>query len=307
MIKEKHISAYIKLTLAIIGWSGVYHSANYLVKHVDLYTAAFTRYLCASIALVIIMKVKNGYIIQKEQFKQNWWLLINLGVVGIGFYNLSFFIAEQYLPASMVALIFSITPCLTALLASLYFKQKLSIFAYAGMIIALLGTVGVINYSNPECNKYWCSLIDHLSTGEISTLFLCFFAALFNIMNRVASQKHIDSLTITTYAAVFGTIVLFIAMLINGHPSELLHQDITFWLVMTYTFAIGSVVSYFWYSEAIKNLGVSKAVVFLNGIPFTTILIGVILFNQPVNFSIIICGIIIIIGVMITNKMINRS
>lgn len=306
MQQHNNAMAYIKLSLAIIGWAGVYHSANYLVRHVDLYTAAFTRYLFASIILLIIMKFKRGYVVNAVEFKQNWLLLVSIGIIGIGLYNISFFMAEKYLTANMVALIFSISPCLTALLASLYFKQRMGIFAYVGLIIALLGAVGVINYSTPSCNQYWCNIINHISIGEISTLFLCLFAALFSIMNRLASQKGIDSLTITTYAATFGTVVLFITMLIFGHPQELFTQNIQFWLVMSYTILIGSVVSYFWYSEALKNLGVAKVVVFINGIPFMTILIGIVLFGQPTSLPVVICGGVIIMGVMLTNKMIRK-
>lgn len=305
-MKNNQLVAYLKLSLAIIGWAGVYHSANYLVHRVDLYSVAFVRYFCASLILIAIMKARRGYIFDKQLFKDNWLILINLGIVGIGCYNLVFFLSEKYLSAGMVALIFSITPCLTALLSSWYFRQRISLYAYASMSMALLGTIGVINYSNPSCQQYWCNLINNISIGEISTIALCFLAATFSIMSRIATNKNIDSLSITTYAAVFGTIVLFVAMLIAGKPQDLLAQDGEFWIVMTYTFLIGSVLSYFWYSESIATLGISKVVVFLNGIPFTTILIGVVFFNQPISLPVMLCGLIIIIGVIITNKVISR-
>lgn len=260
-MKNNQLVAYLKLSLAIIGWAGVYHSANYLVHRVDLYSVAFVRYFCASLILIAIMKARRGYIFDKQLFKDNCLILINLGIVGIGCYNLVFFLSEKYLSASMVALIFSITPCLTALLSSWYFRQRISIYAYASMSMALLGTIGVINYSNPSCQQYWCN----------------------------STNKNIDSLSITTYAAVFGTIVLFVAMLIAGKPQDLLAQDGKFWIVMTYTFLIGSVLSYFWYSESIATLGISKVVVFLNGIPFTTILIGIVFFNQPISLPVMLC------------------
>lgn len=305
-MKNNQLPAYIKLTLAIMGWAGVYHSANYLVHKVDLYTVAFVRYFCASIILVTIMKIKRGYIFDAQLFKAHWGILINLGVVGIGIYNLVFFLSEKYLPASMIALIFSITPCLTALMSSIYFRKRISIAAYLSLLVALAGAVGVINYSNPQCNQYWCNPITHLSFGEISTFALCILSATFSIMSRVASSKNIDSLTITTYAAVFGTVVLFMTMLFAGHPQDLLVQDHTFWLVMTYTFLIGSVLSYFWYSESIGVLGISKAVVFLNGIPFTTIIIGIVFFHQPISIPVILCGCIIIFGVILTSKTVMK-
>ena len=145
----------------------------------------------------------------------------------------------------------------------------------------------------------------HISIGEFYAILLCIFAAIFSIMNRIASQYKIDSLTITTYSAVFGTVVLFIAMVAFGHISDLWHQTWKFWLALAYTSIIGSVAAYFWFSEAIKHLGVPKVVVFLNGIPFATILIGVVLFGQIISLQTFICGIVIIGGVLITNYAVN--
>ncbi len=304
----KSNNAYLKLTLAIISWAGVYHAANYLVRHLDMYSTAFIRYLIASIILLIILKIKRGRIFDKELFKSNWLLLISVGVVGIGLYNLAFFGAEKYLTANMVVLIFSFSPCLTAFMASIVFRQKIPLTGYLSMLVALSGTIGVINYANPACGKFFCpKIFTHLSIGEVYALFLCLFAAIFSLMNRKATQRKIDSLTITSYAAVFGCIVLFFSMLMFGNISEITHQSINFWLVMAYTSIIGSVAAYFWYSEAIGALGVPKVVVALNAIPFTTLVMSVIFFNQKISLSIILCGMIIITGVILTNLSLSKK
>lgn len=301
-------SAYLKLTLAILSWAGVYHAANYLVRHIDMYSTAFIRYLIASIILITVLKIKRGMIFDAELFKDNWFLLISIGVIGIGLYNLAFFGAEKYLTANMVVLIFSFSPCLTALLASLVFRQKIPVTGYLSMLIALSGTIGVINYANPSCGKFFCpEIFTHLSIGEIYALFLCFFAAIFSLLNRKATQRKIDSLTITTYAAVFGCIVLFFSMLLFGNISKVINQPFNFWLIMAYTSVIGSVAAYFWYSEAIGTLGVPKVVVALNAIPFTTLLMSVIFFREKLSMATVICGAVIIVGVILTNLSINRS
>lgn len=304
----KSNNAYLKLTLAIISWAGVYHAANYLVRHLDMYSTAFIRYLIASVILLVILKIKRGRIFDRELFKSNWLLLISVGVVGIGLYNLAFFGAEKYLTANMVVLIFSFSPCLTAFMASIVFRQKIPLTGYLSMLVALSGTIGVINYANPACGKFFCTeIFTHLSIGEVYALFLCLFAAIFSLMNRKATQRKIDSLTITSYAAVFGCIVLFFSMLMFGNISEITHQSINFWLVMAYTSIIGSVAAYFWYSEAIGALGVPKVVVALNAIPFTTLVMSVIFFNQKISLSIILCGMIIITGVILTNLSLSKK
>jgi drug/metabolite transporter (DMT)-like permease len=125
-------------------------------------------------------------------------------------------------------------------------------------------------------------------------------------MNRVATQKQINSLQITTFAAIFGSLLLLVAMLIWGNPATILHQSFNFWLAMAYTVIIASVLAYFWYSEAIRELGVAKTVIFVNAIPILTVLMDIIFNHNPVHLSVLSCGAIIIAGVIITNKSIIR-
>ena len=298
---------YFKLILAIVAWAGVYQTANYLVRYMEPVTLAFSRYFIASVILVCMLKKYRGSYLNLPVFKPNWRLLVGIGIVGIGLYNLAFFGAEKYLSGNMVALIFSVSPCLTAFLASVILKQRVGVIGYLGMLVACLGTIGVINYANPACGRFFCiDILNHTSRGEVYAIILCILAAFFSVMNKQASMRKIDSLTITTHAAVFGTILLFFCTITLGSFTGFWHKPLLFWLALAYVSVIGSVLAYFWYSEAISQLGVSKVVVFLNGIPFVTILLGIVFLHTPVSSAVIMCGIIIISGVLLTNYAINK-
>ena len=303
-----HKLTYLKLSLSIIVWGSVYHTANYLVKYMNPVTLGFTRYLIASVILLVVLRKKRGRLIDPVLFKNHWLLLVSTGVFGIGLYNLVFFTAEQYTSAYLVAIIFSFNPCLTTFIASILFKQRVSAFGYLGMLIALLGTFGVINFGNPACGRFFCTdILSHLSKGEIYSILVCVFAASYSILNRRASMHKIDSLTIVTFASVFGTVLLFIFAIFMGDFSHLEKNPLLFWIVLFYTSVIGSVVSYFWFSEAISQLGVGKVAVFLNGVPFSAILIGVIFLGKPISWSVAISGMVIITGVIFTNLAVNRG
>ena len=295
--------AYTKLILAIFGWAGVYHAASNLLTSNEVNPAPSLRTIVVSFILLAILKIRRGYVYNHQEFRNNWPILALLGIIGIGLYNIAFFNAEKHLSANTVALIFAVNPCLTALLAAIFMKTKLRILGYFGMLIALGGTLGVINFANPECGKFFCNDIIHkLSVGEIYALVMCLFSAIFSILNRIAAQQKIDALTITTYAAIFGMLTLLPMVLWKGNLLSLLQQNLSFWLAMLYTTIVGSVIAYFWYAEAINDLGVNRVVVFLNGIPFATILLGVIFFHEATTLAVIGCGAIIVVGVIITNR-----
>ncbi|MDQ5920863.1 MAG: hypothetical protein QG673_919 [Pseudomonadota bacterium] len=302
--------AYLKLALAIFAWGGVYHTANYMVKQMAPVDIAFLRYLIASVILIVALHKKRGMIIDLTKFKANWLLLVSIGFFGVGLYNLAFFAAETSISANMIAIIFSVTPCLSAFLASIVFKQRVTVFGYIGMVIAICGTIGVIILSEPACEPALSlhSFIHNISLGELYALATSILFAIYSILNKKATIQKIDSLTIIACAAVFGTISLFIFALVLGNLSSIWHNNsIEFWLALLYTSIIGSVYAYFWFSEALAVLGVAKVAVFCNGVPLATVLIGVVLFKQPISLNVVICGMIIIAGVLLTNFVMNRD
>ncbi|MBP9743597.1 MAG: DMT family transporter [Burkholderiales bacterium] len=301
---------YLKLCLTIFFWGGVYHTANYMVQHINPINVAFVRYLITSIILLVILKVRNGNI-NLAQFKQHWLLLINIGIFGVGLYNLAFFVAEKHTSANMIAIIFSFTPCLSAFLASIIFGQRVTKLGYVGMIIALSGTIGVVNFTNASCHKYFClNTVNHLSRGEIYAILTCILFSIYSLLNKKATMEKIDTLTITCCASVFGTILLFIATLIAGDDLSTIWSSqlpIGFWIAMLYTAVIGSVCAYCWYSDAIARLGVCKVAVFSNGIPFATVLIGMVILREAIALEVIIYGMVIVAGVLLTNFATNRN
>ena len=107
-----------------------------------------------------------------------------MGVFGVGFYNITFFLAEKHLSANLIAIIFSFSPCLTTLLASIIFKQPVTIVGYCGILLALIGNIGVINFSSPTCHKYICQVIlTNLSGFEIYPILMSLFNTTFNLLH----------------------------------------------------------------------------------------------------------------------------
>ncbi|MFN7095881.1 MAG: DMT family transporter, partial [Burkholderiales bacterium] len=208
--------AYLKLIAVVIIWGGNYHAAKYLVKDTDIYTVSFLRFALAALMLLFIQHNKHGAMGYKKSPIQ-WWMLIAIGFVGIFIYNIFFFGAESLIPANNVAILYAFTPCITVVFSSIFLKQKISCLGYVGVIIALVGTIGVINTSDTNCGKFFCGeLFRHLSLGELLAILATVSMSCYNILNRKAALMNLDPLHITTFGAVFGAIFLFITFLLFG-------------------------------------------------------------------------------------------
>ncbi len=304
---NKKLLSYLKLIIVIVLWGGVYHVAKFLVKDNDIYTISFIRFLLASLLLSLLYyKHKNVNVIIT---KKNLVLTFFVGLVGVFAYNIFFLHAETLIPANDVAILYALTPCFTVLFSRVFLKQKINIMGYVGIIFALMGAVLVVLFSQKSCHKFICfDFLNRISSGQLFALIAAICMSSYNILNRKAAQNGLDPLTITTFSTIFGTFLLFLMYIKYGNTFEhLLNNGVEFWLAMIYISVFATVIGYKWYSESIRDIGVDKSAVFLNGVPFSAILIGIIIFDDIISIKVIMSGFIIILGVLTTNYYIKKD
>jgi drug/metabolite transporter (DMT)-like permease len=300
---NKKILAYIKLIAVIVVWAGVYHVAKYLVDSTDAFTLGFLRFLMATIVLLAMYFAKHGVKRSFTRPDSHWIMLWLIGLIGVFGYQVFFFGAESIISANEVAIFFAFSPCITVVLGRLVLKQKIFPLAYVGIVIALLGTIGVITMSHKTEYTYSCLINAHPKHwGDFLAILTAVAMAAYNVLNKKASRLGMDALTITTFSSLIGTLFLFITFLLfGGKVIDLLHKPLMFWVALTYIAILATVIAYKWYSDAICELGVGKTAVFLNGIPLCAVLIGVLLLGNTISTDIILSGVVIIIGVVMTN------
>ena len=296
---------YAKLVLVILIWGGNYHVAKYVVDDSDPFTVSFIRWFIASVILFVIYWRKHG-ILGFRKPSSDWKILFLVSLFGVSIYNLLFFSAEVFLPASMVAILYAFTPCITVMLGAIFLKQRVNFYAWCGIIVAMCGAIAVINLSSPTCGKVFCiGLFSNVSFGQILAILASVSMAIYTILNKQASQLQLDSLTITTFSSIFGAVILFIPALFFGDLASVVHNSLMFWVAMAYVSILATVLSYHWYCDAIREIGTCKTTVFQNGVPLAAVILGIVFLGQIISMEIIIAGCIIVLGVLITNKSLN--
>src|SRR5579863_1535722 len=182
-MNNKKILAYIKLIAVIVIWAGVYHVAKYLVGGTDAFTIGFLRFLMATIALLTMYFIKRGVKGAFTRPDSHWVMLWLIGLIGVFGYNVFFFGAESIISANEVAIFFAFSPCMTVILSRLILKQKIRPLAYVGIVIALLGTIGVITMSNRVPAAYSCLTNASITPwGQILAILTAFAMAAYNVL-----------------------------------------------------------------------------------------------------------------------------
>lgn len=300
---------YFKLIFAIGIWAGLYHVAKYvLIPGIDIKLIIFLRYFIASFCLLIILKVKTKKIIYPIGLKQGL-LICLIALIGLIFYNLLFFYAESLISGNLIAIMYAFTPCITACLSAILFKLRLNILQICGIFIALIGTIGVINYSTASCGRFFCvNTFSHWDLGILYAIGATICFALYSILNKyLILNSNLIALVINTYSSLAACSILLFLFLFKGISFEniKLSTSQSFWLAMLYTSIAATAIAYLWYVEVLAKLGILKTVVFQNTLPLQTILIGYIWFNESISLNVFICSCIVVIGVLITNIPLN--
>ncbi|KAF0109975.1 MAG: hypothetical protein FD147_1947 [Chloroflexi bacterium] len=139
-------------------------------------------------------------------------MLVISGAVGIGFGDTMYFEALNKLGARRTLLLGILAPPMTAVFASIFLRESLSVYSWAGILITILGVVWVITEKNKneavEKNLPWIGV------------FFGFLAALTQaagaVMSRWAlTQTSISALQSAVLRLVAGTAIILIWIIIR--------------------------------------------------------------------------------------------
>ncbi|MCC2624699.1 MAG: cytochrome [Burkholderiales bacterium] len=298
--------AYLKIIIAMFFWGGAYHAAKFVVVDLDPYTSSAVRWGIAAIILVCMLFKQKSFsgFMQPLRF---WPLIIAIGFFAICLYNLFFFAAEAILPANLVAIIISFTPCITVIFSRVFFKEPLNLLTIIGVLTAFLGAVFAINLSQSGCGHIWCSnLLHNLNYGELMAFMTAIGSAVYSLLLKKSAKMGMDGLTITALSSTVGAIFLIIIAAFKGNYLALFSLSLHTWWLMLYLAVFASVIGYKWYSDGVKELKVSQAVIFINTIPLASIIVGILFFNTQVGMLFFLSAIMVVIGVIITNYSLTR-
>ncbi|OQY07278.1 MAG: EamA family transporter [Desulfobacteraceae bacterium 4572_123] len=285
---------YIKLLLTAFFWGGTFVAGRIIAGNVGPCSAAFLRFLIASIFLYFLARGAEGKIplIHSRQIVT----VVLVGLTGVFAYNILFFKGLQLIEAGRAALIIAINPILIALFSALFFKEKLGIIRLVGIIISITGAIIVI--SRGDIASFFN---EGLGIGEI-LIFGCVASwVAFSLIGKTIVGS-LSPLVSIFYSSTIGTLALFVPAYHEGLFSDWKHYVPADWLSLFFLAFFGTVVGFVWYYEGIKAIGPTKAGLFINFVPVSAIFLAWLLLAEPVSMSLVVGAAFVSIGVYMTNS-----
>lgn len=284
---------YIFLCLAAVLWGAQPVVVKTVLKELSPIMITFYRYIGICAILLIILFVNNG----KNVFPpvRHFPTLIIMGVTGITLNNVLQFSGLQYSTAINCTLVSATTPALTAVLSAIFLQEQLNAVQWIGIIISFFGVLFLVAHGSIQ-------IIMSLSFNYGDIMFfasqLCW--AIYSILGRKVMDE-ISPVATTAWAGLAGAIVTGIVALWDGSDTTANITSIGI-VSMSYMVIGGGVLAMTWWNNGVKEVGPSKASIFINIMPLVGMIFAVLFLGEHLEWREIIGGMWIIFGVYLTTQ-----
>ena len=282
------MSQFFPLIFVLL-WSSAFITTLPIVLNSDPFSALAFRFFFVAVCFFIYSIVK------KIKIKVNFNNLFNSFSTGIlfhGFYLGGVFYAIFVgLPTSIVALIVTLQPILTNILAGYFLNEKVNIYQWIGVVLGFTGAVMVIGF-------------DIGSTLPMKGL-IAAVIALIAITTSTIWQKKISNdvpLPVNNMYQAIGAVIFHLIIIILIFEDAFIIINLEFLLAMSHQVFLVSLGAFSILMYLIKNNSASKTVSLFFLIPAVTATMAWIFLGENLSLVDVIGFIITSIGVFISTR-----
>lgn len=290
--KWRNLQGHFALFAASLIWGTSFLFTRLLLYSITPTGIALIRFAIASIILLAYIKISRKQSI--NIFGKDVVRLILLGACGVTIYYYGENTSLLTITTSSASLIVSLAPAVTTILSVLFLKEKASWTSIFGIFIGFLGAILVIT------NGHNVSGVGAFRSGYLYALLATVSFSVYTILGRQALSNR-STTVVTAITFIYGSILLIPFTLRNiwlpGRPEVTPQIGIE----IIYLAIVCSIGGYFLWNWGLKTVEAGKASVYLNIVPLTAIILGVIFLREPLTIFTVIGGIFILSGVYLAS------
>lgn len=278
---------------SILFWASAYVGTRITVHHISPGNLALYRFFIATLALAVY-----AFIILRIPLpaRKDFPFLILTGFIGIALYMFVFNFAQKQITAATGAFLIGSAPIFTSIFSFIFLKERLRSITILGIIISFCG-ITLICFSEKNGISF--------NIGIFIMLFAALLISLYNIMIKESTKKY-TSLQVTTYAFISGT--FFLLVFSPSLIDEMKHLSLYVHFIIFYLGLFPAAIAYVLWAYALSKGNTAQVASFMYVTPLLTIVIGWFWIREIPSVISIIGGLIIIVGVILTNlKRVTQS
>ena len=285
---------YLKLVLMAVFWGGTFAAGRIVSQEAGPFTAAFLRFLIASVFLVLLTRRFEAKL--PRLTARQMLLAALLGLTGIFLYNVFFFQGLKTVTASRAAVIIPSNPVFIFLLSIVLFRERFTWLKATGVFLSACGAILVITHGNPAG-----VLEQGIGIGELFIVGCVAAWVAYSLLGKLIVDS-LAPMAAVTYACLFGLAGLALPMFLETGLADLSRLSWPVWVALFYLGFFGTALGFTWYYQGIQRLGPAKASVFINLVPVSGVLLGWLLLGESIDMSIGAGAVLVILGVILINR-----
>lgn len=297
-MESKRLIAIIEVSLAVLAWGGSFVATKVALQYVSPATIIWLRF---GIGVLIL----GLAVLARRQFALPAWRDLGyfalLGFIGITFHQWLQANGLKTAQATTTAWIVATTPIFIALLGWLVLKEKLNRVQGLGILLAVLGVLLVVSRGN------WSEAAGSLASGSFSVPgnFLILLSspnwAVFSVLSRRGLHKF-PAARMMLYVMGLGWLFSSVYLIAGPGLSEIGQLTQPGWLAIAFLGVFCSGLAYIFWYDALQALPVAQAGAFVYLEPFITVLVAAVVLSEPLLWSALLGGGLILAGVWLVQK-----
>lgn len=271
-------------------------SANFVVVKAAIgvfgpLTFTALRYVVAAATLFLLLRWRSGAI---RWPGRDGPILLGLGVLGFGAYQVLWTVGLTQITAGNSALITAVSPVLVALVAGAVGMDRLTRPKLAGAGIAFAGVAVVIAVGHQISLE--ASLAGDVMTLGSASLWAIYTTAGARILRRV------DPLQATAWSVLGGTVFLLPFGIWDGLTQAPVGVTPVSLLAVLYSGALAAGIANVIVFNAIRYVGPTRVAATQFLVPAGAVMLGAVFLGEAVGFAQVAGGVIIVAGVALTRR-----
>ena len=276
--------------ISAITWGTVFISGQFAVKkgtHPVL--LSFIRFLSASVFLFVYLSFKK---VKLRIDKSDIFSFFILGLTGIFLMNIFIFYSVKFTTSTSASVLMNSNSFFIGILAFFLLKEKIRVNEILGVLIGFLGCFFIITSGKISFNS---SLI-----GNLLALFAAISWAFYSVWGKKCGViKKYGAVLSTFWASVFGTILLFLSLIVFQLPFSGGKAGV---ITGIYLGIVPAGIGFTLWFYAINKIKTIIAGILQFIAPLITGIIAVIWFGEKISFFIYLGGFLTALGVLISIK-----
>lgn len=288
MIVSRNIKGLVMVmsSAVMFGLMPMFAKFSY-AEGVNVISLLFYRYLIAFIMLAFFVKIKKkSLVVTKKQFAP----LFIASLVGTVFTTYSLFLSYDYISTGLASTLHFVYPAITCVLACFIYKEHFGRNKLLALIISMVGIVLLSINGRIDINV----------KGVLWALVSGVFYAMYIICVANKELKRLSPYVVAFYIFLMTCIIFYIWGMMTGDLNLIINPvaiiyigSLSFWATFV------AVILFF---VGIKEIGPSKAAVLSTFEPMTGVLIGLIVFHEPLSMNILFGSVLILFSVILISR-----